>query len=88
MTQKEIDFLKNITIEDVEKFYPEVIEDDFQMMKVIIDYGVLQRPDDFPNLIQCLIYVLKETSKAIDDEAMGMQSLYRDMLIDKILGKN
>ena len=35
MTQKEIDFLKNITIEDVEKFYPDVIDDDFQMMKVL-----------------------------------------------------
>jgi hypothetical protein len=87
MTKKEIDFLKNITIEDVEKFYPEVIDDDFQMMKVIIDYGVLQRPDDFPNLIQCLIYVLEETSKTVLEEARGMKSIYRNMLIDKILEK-
>jgi hypothetical protein len=87
MTQKEIDFLKNITIEDVEKFYPEVIDDDFQMMKVIINYGVLQRPDDFPNLTQCLIYVLEETSKTLTEEARGMKSIYRDMLIDKILEK-
>jgi hypothetical protein len=67
------------------------------MMKVIIDWGVLQRPDDFPNLIQRLIYVLKETSKTLTDDgekcfngaalAMGMQSIYRDMLIDKILEK-
>jgi hypothetical protein len=87
MTKKEIDFLKNITIEDVEKFYPEVIDDDFQMMKVIIDYGVLQRPDDFPNLIQCLIYVLEETSKTVLEESRGMKSIYRNMLIDKILEK-
>jgi hypothetical protein len=58
------------------------------MMKVIIDWGVLQRPDDFPNLIQCLIYVLKETSKTLDEEARGMKSIYRDMLIDKILEKD
>jgi hypothetical protein len=87
MTQQEIDFLKNITIEDVEKFYPEVIDDDFQMMKVIINYGVLQRPDDFPNLTQCLIYVLEETSKTLTKEARGMKSIYRDMLIDEILKK-
>ncbi len=87
MTQKEIDFLKNITIEDVEKFYPEATEDDFRMMKVIIDYGVLQRPDDFPKLIQCLIYVLEETSKTLIEEAKGMESVYRDMLIDEILKK-
>jgi len=87
MTQKEIDFLKNITIEDVEKFYPEVIDDDFQMMKVIINYGVLQRPYDFPNLTQCLIYVFEETSKTLTEEARGMESIYRDMLIDEILKK-
>ncbi len=56
-------------------------------MKVIIDYGVLQRPDDFPKLIQCLIYVLEETSKTLTEEARGMKSIYRDMLIDKILEK-
>ncbi len=87
MTQQEIQFLQNITIEDVRNFYPVVIEEDFQMMKVIIDYGVLQRPNDFSNLTQCLIFVLKETSKALNDEAMGMQSLYRDILIDKLLEK-
>ena len=88
MNEKEIQFLKTITIEDVKKFYPDVIDDDFQMMKVIIDYGVLQRPDDFPNLIQCLIYVLKETSKTLDEEAQGMKSIYRDMLISEVLEKN
>lgn len=87
MTQEDIQFLQNITIEDVKKFYPSIIDDDFQMMKVIIDYGVLQRPNDFSNLTQCLIFVLKETSKALNDEAMGMQSLYRDILIDKLLDK-
>ncbi len=87
MTQQEIQFLQNITIEDVRKFYPSIIDDDFQMMKVIIDYGVLQRPNDFSNSTQALIFALKETSKALNDEAMGMQSLYRDILIDKLLEK-
>jgi hypothetical protein len=87
MTQQEIQFLQNITIEDVRKFYPSIIDDDFQMMKVIIDYGVLQRPNDFPNSTQSLIFVLKETSKALNDEVMGMQSLYRDILIEKLFEK-
>ena len=87
MTQKEIEFLKNITIEDVKKIYPEVIEDDFEMMKVIIECDVLQRLDEFSSLTQSLIFVLRETSKALDDETRGMKSLYRDILIDKLLQK-
>ena len=43
MKEQEIEYLKNITIEDVMKFHPDVIDEDFQMMKVIIEYGVLQR---------------------------------------------
>ena len=87
MTQKEIQFLQNITIEDVRKFYTEVIQDDFEMIKVIIEYDVLHRPDDFSSLTQSLIFVLRETSKALDDEARGMKSLYRDIKIDKLLKK-
>ena len=87
MKEQEIEYLKNITIEDVMKFHPDVIDEDFQMMKVIIEYGVLQRPDDFPNLTQCLIYVLEETSKTLLEESRGMKSMYRNMLIDKLLEK-
>ena len=87
MNQKEIEYLKNITIEDVEKFYPEVTDYDFQMMKLIIDNDVIKRTDDFPNLIKCLIYVIEETSKTLTDEANGMKSIYRDMIIDKVLKK-
>ena len=88
MTKQEIDFLKNIKIEDVEKFYPGVIEDDFLMMKIIIEEDVLQRPDDFPNLTQCLIYVLEETSKYLIEESMGLKRGLRDSIIDKILKKD
>jgi hypothetical protein len=87
MNQKEIEYLKKLTIEDVVKFYPEVTDYDFQMMKLIIDNDVIKRTDDFPNLIKCLIYVLGETSKTLTDEANGMKSIYRDMIIDKVLKK-
>ena len=35
MIDKEIEFLKNITIQDVRKLYPDLIDDDFQIMKSI-----------------------------------------------------
>ena len=69
------------------KFYPGVTDYDFDIIKVIIDNDVINRTDDFPNLIQCLIYVLDETSKTLTDEANGMKSIYRDMMINKILEK-
>ena len=87
MTQQEIDFLKNITIEDVEKFYPDVIDEDFQIMRFVIEYDVIQRTDDFPDLIQCLIYVLEETSGSLNQSFRGLKSIHRDMLIDEVLKK-
>jgi hypothetical protein len=87
MNQQEIKYLKNITIDDIVKFYPEVTEEDFQMIKIIIECDVLKRVNDFSSLTNCLIFVLEETSKTLLDESRGMKSIYRDILIDNLLNK-
>lgn len=85
MTEQEIDFLKKITIDDVRKFYPNVIEDDFLIMKIIIEDDVLQNKYNFPTLIDCLMYVLEESVKYLSGEVSAMKSIHRDMVIDEIL---
>ena len=87
MNDKDIEFLKNITISDVSNFYPQVTDDDFQLMKIIIEDDVLYRTKDFSNLANCFIFILEETSKLILSEANGMKIMSRDMKIDKILKK-
>jgi len=87
MNQQEIKYLKNITINDIVKFYPEVTEEDFQMIKIIIEGDVLERINDFSSLTNCLIFVLEEISKTLLDESRGMKSIYRNMVIDNLLKK-
>jgi hypothetical protein len=87
MIDKDIEFLKNIKIEDVEKFYHQVTEDDFQIIKIIIEDDVLHRVEDFPDLTTCLIFILEETSKLLISESNGLKIMSRDIKIDKILKK-
>jgi len=87
MSNDEIDYIKNLSIEDVRDFYPEVNEEDYQMMRVIINNHILKRPGKFNDLSSCLIFLLEETIKIMRYDIFDLRSNYRDIKLNTILRK-
>ena len=86
MTQKEIEFLNNLTYEQACKVCPGINQEDFWQLKIIIDESI--NPDNYENIYESLadaLDMLLEQNKIIHK---SMKSMARDLKIDKVLGES